>query len=141
MEFFVVLNHNSPISMSLWHNQLKQKSDLPKIAIFTISPNVPITARLMTNSLHHVKLKHMIDNLILVRLGTDLMKHYGNSTLFYIKLQKNLLWDDYYEICFCFQERDRWDYLSASCRGEVWTFHVSTTKVKHLYTTKTLRKT
>lgn len=115
----------------VYDNQLKQKSDLPKIAIFTISPNVPctVTARLMTNTLHHVKLKHDRSNLILVRLGTDPMKH-GTSTLFFIlNCTKTLLWDDYYEIGFCFQERDRWEYLSASCRGEVWTFHVSTTKV------------
>ncbi len=33
---------------------------------------------------------HERSKLILVRLGTDPMKHYGTSTLFYIKLHKNL---------------------------------------------------
>lgn len=34
---------------------------------------------------------HDRSKLILVRLGTDPMKHYGTSTLLYIKLHKNLM--------------------------------------------------
>lgn len=131
MEFFVVLNHNSPISMSLWQPAqtkiwLTKNRHIYNFSKCSMHNNSQVNDKHITSC--EIK-THDRSNLILVRLGTDPMKH-GTSTLFFIlNCTKTLLWDDYYEIGFCFQERDRWEYLSASCRGEVWTFHVSTTKV------------
>lgn len=129
--------NSSPFPWVLWHNKLKKKRKkkwspyLQFLKMFSKSKSQVNDKLIASCNLIEI-------NLILVKLTK---RYKPNKTRWHFNINTFLILNwDYYEVCFVFRRGRGENIFLYPCRGAVRTFLVSTTKVKHLYTTKTTTK-